>query len=238
MNIIITGATKGIGRAIAERFAATGFDLIVCARREKDLALMKATLEKKYKIKCHTFSCNVGDRQSLNSFIEFIKGKFKRIDVLVNNAGLFRPGSILTEEEGLLEELMNVNVLSAYHLTRGIIGLLKKSNKPHIFNMSSIAGIAAYNNGGSYAITKHALQGLTKNLREELKGDNIRVTAVIPGATWSDSWKGVSIPKKRFIPAEDIAEMIFAAYSLRQQAVVEEIIIRPLKGDIREEEFG
>ncbi len=238
MNIVITGATKGIGRAIAGRFAAAGFDLIVCARTEKELQKLKKEIENKYPVQCNAFRCDVADKKSLQSFIKYIKSEVKKVDVLVNNAGMFKPGSIINEKEGFLEELMNLNVLSAYHLTRGVITLLKKGTKPCIFNMCSVASIAAYNNGGSYAITKHALLGFTRNLRKELAADNVRVTAVIPGATWSDSWKGVSITQERFIPAEDVAEMVFSAYSLSHQSVVEEIIIRPLKGDIREEEFG
>jgi hypothetical protein len=98
--------------------------------------------------------------------------------------------------------------------------------------MCSIASIKAYPNGGSYAISKFALLGLSKVLREELKPFGIKVTAILPGATKTASWDGVDLPDDRFMMAEDIAETVFAAYSLSSRSVVEEILIRPQLGDI------
>jgi short-subunit dehydrogenase len=98
--------------------------------------------------------------------------------------------------------------------------------------MCSIASIKAYPNGGSYAISKFALLGFSKVLREELKEFNIRVTAVLPGATRTASWDGVDLPEDRFMRAEDVAETVFSAYSISERSVVEEIIIRPQLGDI------
>jgi short-subunit dehydrogenase len=102
----------------------------------------------------------------------------------------------------------------------------------HIFNMCSVASIRAYSNGGSYAISKFALLGFSKCLREELKGKGIRVTAVMPGATRTASWDGVNLPDERFMKIEDVAESVYAAFSLSSRSVVEEIIIRPQLGDI------
>jgi short-subunit dehydrogenase len=102
----------------------------------------------------------------------------------------------------------------------------------HIFNISSIAGITAYNNGGSYSITKHAMQGFSKCLREEMKPFGIKVTTILPGATLTASWAGVNLPPERFIKSEDVAEMIFSCYQLSPSAVVEELLIRPQLGDI------
>jgi short-subunit dehydrogenase len=98
--------------------------------------------------------------------------------------------------------------------------------------MCSIASIKAYPNGGSYAISKFALLGFSKVLREELKDKGIRVTAILPGATRTSSWDGVDLPDERFMKSEDVAETIFSAYSLSKRSVVEEILIRPQLGDI------
>jgi hypothetical protein len=98
--------------------------------------------------------------------------------------------------------------------------------------MCSIASFTAYKNGGSYAITKFALLGFSKSLREELKESGIRVTAVMPGATLTSSWEGVELPEERFMKPEDVAEVIFNAYFISERSVVEEIIIRPQLGDI------
>jgi short-subunit dehydrogenase len=109
---------------------------------------------------------------------------------------------------------------------------MKTIHKGHVFNMCSIASIKAYPNGGSYAISKFALLGFSKVLREELKEYGVRVTAVLPGATRTASWDGIDLPEDRFMRAEDVAETVFSAYSISERSVVEEIIIRPQLGDI------
>jgi hypothetical protein len=109
---------------------------------------------------------------------------------------------------------------------------MKANRKGHVFNMCSIASIKAYPNGSSYAISKFALLGFSKVLREELKEYGVRVTAVLPGATRTASWDGVDLPEDRFMRAEDVAETVFSAYSISERSVVEEIIIRPQLGDI------
>jgi short-subunit dehydrogenase len=109
---------------------------------------------------------------------------------------------------------------------------MKKEKSGHIFNMCSIASIKAYPNGGSYAITKFALLGFSKVLREELRENGIRVTAVMPGATKTASWEGSDLPDSRFMKAEDVAEVIFNANAISERSVVEELIIRPQLGDI------
>ncbi len=103
--------------------------------------------------------------------MSFTKEQIGELDILVNNAGCFIPGKISEEPDGVLEKLMDTNLYSAYYLTRGLLPLLKKSNKGHIFNMCSVASILPYENGGSYSITKYALLGFSKCLREELKHD-------------------------------------------------------------------
>jgi short-subunit dehydrogenase len=102
----------------------------------------------------------------------------------------------------------------------------------HIFNICSIAGTQPYANGGSYSISKYAMVGFSKNLREELKPKGIKVTTVNPGATMSDSWSGSDIDPKRIMEAKDIADAIWAIYNLASQTVVEEIVMRPQLGDL------
>ncbi|HAK76618.1 MAG TPA: short-chain dehydrogenase, partial [Runella sp.] len=154
------------------------------------------------------------------------------IAVLVNNTGLFAPGQIHNEPEGTLESMIDTNLYSAYYLTRGVIEKMISAKKGHIFNICSTASITAYTNGGSYCISKFALYGMTKVLREELKPHGLKVTAILPGATLTASWEGVELPKERFIQARDVAESIWSAYNLTPGAVVEEILIRPQLGDI------
>jgi len=153
-------------------------------------------------------------------------------DVLVNNAGIFLPGSIHSEPEGNFELMMQTNLYSAYYLTRSFTAEMIKRNSGYIFSIGSIAGLTAYANGGSYAISKWAMLGFTKCLRQELKDFNIKVTSVLPGATFTASWEGVDIPRERFMKVEDVAESVWGAYNLSPYSVVEEIVIRPQLGDL------
>jgi short-subunit dehydrogenase len=234
MNVVITGASKGIGKAIATIFAAEGATLFLCARNE--LALYNIVAELQQKNANSTIYAQASDlstKEGAKNFGQWILDKNIPIDVLVNNAGLFIPGSIYNEEEGLLEQMMNTNLYSAYHLTRTLLPSMVANRQGHIFNLCSIASLHAYPNGGSYSISKFALMGFSKNLREELKPYNIKVTAVYPGAVMTESWGDFDNTTQRIMEAGDIAAMIVAATKLSQQAVVEDIIIRPQLGDLK-----
>lgn len=231
--IVVTGGTKGIGRAIVEKFIANGFDVVTCARNDADLTKMKLELEGRFKDRMiAVYRADMSIAQQVKSFCAFVTKLNRPVDVLVNNAGYFIPGEITTEPDGTLESMINGNLYSAYHTTRGLVPLMLSRNQGHIFNLCSVASIRAYVNGGSYAISKFAMLGFSKCLREELKDKGIRVTAVMPGATRTQSWDGVDLPDDRFMKIEDIAETVYSAYTLSTRSVVEEIIIRPQLGDI------
>ncbi|MEO0042293.1 MAG: hypothetical protein RL329_1741 [Bacteroidota bacterium] len=233
MKAVITGATKGIGRAIAENLAAAGYDLAVCARNAADLEAMKADFAKKFpKIAILTQVTDVRDKNQVIAFATKITNCWSVIDILVNNAGVFTPGNIHQEPDGLFEQLMETNLYSAYYLTRALIPLMLKQKRGHIFNMCSIASLKAYPNGGSYTISKFALLGFSKVLREELQTKGIKVTAILPGATWTDSWAGVTLPESRLMQAQDVAKALLAATQLSPSAVIEEIVMRPQLGDL------
>lgn len=233
MKAVITGATKGIGRAVTLRLAQEGFDVAICARSQDDLHAFKEELEENYSgISVLAMPVDVRSKNAVLQFAAHISDAWSAIDVLVNNAGVFVPGKITEEADGILEQLMETNLYSAYHLTRALVPAMKGSTKPHIFNMCSVASLYAYPNGGSYSISKFALLGFSKVLREELKEQGIRVTAVLPGATWTDSWAGAPYPPQRMMDAKDVADSIWAAYALSPRAVVEEILLRPQLGDL------
>jgi len=226
--VVVTGGSKGIGRAITERFARAGFDVATCGRNAKDLATLKSDLES-FGVKAHAFVADMRDKAQIKTFCDQVLALNQAVDVLVNNAGYFVPGSVLSEPSGTLESMIETNLYSAYYVTRGLISAI---NKSHIFNMCSIASIQAYPNGGSYAISKFALLGFSKVLREELKPKGVRVTAILPGATKTASWEGTDLPDSRFMKPEDVAEAVFSTWSLSPNSVVEELLIRPQLGDI------
>jgi short-subunit dehydrogenase len=235
MNIIITGASKGLGYAIAEVFTKDGSDhtFFLCARSQTDLEQAATQLRGfSTQIAIHIFPCDVSNKNELLAFAQHILAQTNDIDILVNNAGSFLPGSIGNEPERTLETMIETNLYSAYHLTRLLLPGMVKAGKGHIFNICSIASLAAYRNGASYSISKFALMGFSKNLRDEMKEHNIKVTAVYPGAFMSDSWRGSGINPERIMEANDIANMIYAAAHLSPQACVEDIILRPQPGDL------
>jgi short-subunit dehydrogenase len=231
-KIVVTGGTRGIGRAIVERFAAGGFDIAVCARSADDLALLNSKL-KTQNSKLITQACDVTKKEELQRFTDKVLKEFGSVDILVNNAGTFLPGQVYNEKEGTLETMIETNLYSAYHISRMLIPPMIKAKRGHIFNMCSVASIGAYPNGGSYSISKFALLGLSKALREELKEFHIKVTALIAGAAYTDSWASSGLPEGRFMKVEDIANLVWDLYHLSENSVVEEVLLRPMAGDIR-----
>lgn len=231
-SILVTGGTKGIGKAILFRFAGEGFDVYTCARHEQDLARLSEELKEQFPgINVFAMSADLSRKEETKLFAEKVKERVTP-DVLVNNTGLFLPGAIHSEPEENFERILHTNLFSAYYLTRAFTGDFIARGSGHIFTIGSIAGLTAYPNGGSYAISKWALLGFTKCLRQELLSYDIKVTSVLPGATLTASWEGTDLPPQRFMKAADVAESIWSAYNLSPHSVVEEIVIRPQLGDI------
>lgn len=131
-----------------------------------------------------------------------------------------------------LRKLMEINVFGTYAVSQAVLPLLLKTKQSHIFNTCSIAGQKAYPNGCSYSVSKFAMDGLGKSMRLELMDKGVRVTNVYPGATYTDSWASSDLPKSRFMQADDIAKSILNAYNINEFSDVEEIVIRPILGDI------
>ncbi|MBX7125137.1 MAG: SDR family NAD(P)-dependent oxidoreductase [Cyclobacteriaceae bacterium] len=228
---VITGGTRGIGRALVERFAQGGCDVITCGRHATEHQSWSRELAQLTGVSVEILQADLSNRQGVKVLSDAVSSARRPVDVLINNAGYFLPGPMLTEGEGELEKLLQANLLSAYYLTKDLQEPVRLA-RGHIFNICSIASIQAYPSGGSYSVTKFALLGFSKSLREELKNSNVRVTAVLPGATLTDSWSGVDLPEERFMPPDDIAETIWSAWKLSGRSVVEEIVIRPQLGDI------
>ena len=227
--LVVSGGTKGIGRAIVDTFLKEGFSVFTCSRSQSDLDEMKTSDNSG---RLHVFKADLSKKAEVSAFVEFVKSETPTIDVLVNNTGIFIPGKISEEEDGRLEQMMDTNLYSAYHLTRGFVQGMIENKSGDIFNICSIASINAYPDGGSYSISKFAMHGMSKGLREELKPHGIRVTAVLPGATYTASWDGVDLPEERFIKAQDVADAVWSTYQMSRNSVVEDLIIRPQLGDI------
>ncbi len=233
MKIVISGASRGLGFSMAEAFAKEGHDLYLTAKNEVTLYGALASLMARFPdqtIKAKPF--DLGTKQGALDFGQWILDAGVATDILINNAGTFQPGRIYDEPEGQLEEIMQVNFFSAYYLTRTLLPSMIQRKSGHIFNISSIAALQAYPGGGSYSISKFALSGFSKNLRQELKEFHIKVTCIYPGAVYTDSWEESGVQPARIMKASDIADSVVQISKLSPQAVVEELVIRPLAGDL------
>jgi short-subunit dehydrogenase len=232
MKVVITGASRGIGKEIARVFAADGYDLFLCSRKNEVLQETIRELRAEFaSIQIQGKAFDLGNKEQALAFGEWVNATAGAADILVNNAGTFTPGNISEEPDGALEQMLNVNLFSAYHVTRAVLPAMMKRKSGHIFTICSIAALDAYPNGGAYSISKFALLGFTKNLRKELMPHNIKVTAIVPGAVYTDSWKGFVEPE-RIMAATDIASVIYNASHLSPQANIDQIILRPQAGDL------
>jgi short-subunit dehydrogenase len=222
-----------LGKAIAEQFASAGYNLVLTSRDPAALETSVVELGGKYPgISIWSRAADISDKEQARQLGSWVLGLGVTVDVLVNNAGQFIYGSLYEEEEGVLERLIAVNLYSAYHLTRTLLPEMMARKAGHIFNICSIASLKAYHHGGAYGISKYALAGFSANLREEMKAQGIKVTAVYPGAVYTDSWAGSGVDPHRIMESSDIARMVVAAAGLSPQATVEEIVLRPQLGDL------
>lgn len=233
MNAIITGATKGMGRAIASKLAANQYNLFLCSRHQAELEEFRSELTARFpKISVFIKAADVGDEQQLSDFSSFVLSAGKPIDVLINNAGLFVPATVLNEDAGVLTQQLAVNVVAPHFLCKVFGNEMKKQGSGHIINICSIAAIHPVVSAGSYSVTKFALLGLTRVLREELMAHGVKVTAILPGSTLTGSWTGTTLPADRFVDADDIAEAVMTCLQASRGGNIDEIIIRPTQGNI------
>ncbi|MCF8452535.1 MAG: SDR family oxidoreductase [Pedobacter sp.] len=233
MNAIVTGATKGMGRAIVMELAANNYNITFCARDEKDVQALLDELRKNYSHQqFFGMRADMGERSDVKEFAEFAEKSLGHVDVLINNAGLYIPSGLMDEDERCLERQMQVNVFAPHFLSKFFAAKMIGQGKGHIINICSVASLEPVTRAGSYSISKTALLGLTKALREELRPTGVKVTAVLPGSTLTDSWSGTSLPSDWFILSEDIAKSIINCLQMSPGANIDEIIMRPLYGKV------
>jgi len=232
MIVVITGASRGIGKSMAFKFAEAGYELILTAKTNEKLLNTKKEIEAQYsKATIHIATADLSIKKEVEKFASFCISVGVP-DILINNAGVYTSDNCIDDKESDIELMMDVNFYSAYYLTRHLVPFMIKKSTGHIFNICSVAALKAYPGGSSYSISKFALNGFSQNLRLELMNHGIKVTAVFPGAALTDTWSNYDNSDKRIMEANDIATMVFSATQLSVQAVVEEIIIRPQLGDL------
>ncbi|GIV25081.1 MAG: oxidoreductase [Bacteroidia bacterium] len=224
--VVITGITRGVGYALARRFAGS-YAIVGCGRNPEHLQKVRSA-HPDWDVQ----QADLADPAQAEAFAAYVRQKYPHIALLVNNAGAFREGSLLTEPPQLYEEMLRTNLHSAYHVTRGLLPVFLAQKKGLIVLVSSIAAFLPYPRGASYAVAKAGLRALGRNLRYTLKDHGVAVTTLLLGATYTDSWAGTEHPPERFIPPEAVADLVWAIAHLPPSAVVEELVLRPLLGDL------
>lgn len=232
-NALITGATKGIGLAIAKALAKEGINLAICSRNDKDLfAVKEALLQINPQIKVFTRVTDCSWQADVLGFAAEAEQELQSIEIIVNNAGMFLPGSILDEEENSLQKQLDLNLMAGYELYRYFGKKLMAAKSGHIFNICSVAAKQVVVNAGSYSVTKFAQRGLNDVMREEMKAYQVKVTAVFPGSTLTDSWNGTKISVEKFILPEDVAAAVVTCLKMSAGANVGELIIQTTTREI------
>ena len=228
---VVTGASRGIGKAIARRFLQADHAVVAIGKNPQhmDAFVQQATPH-------GTVYPHVADLSDPTQATQAAQTILKHtqtipLAVVVNNAGQFA-GDALLDPTDQLPAQIHTNLYSAYYFTKPLLPYLVQRKQGHVFTMCSVASEQAYLGGASYCISKYALLGFAEMLRAELTPHGVRTTAILPGATWTDSWSASNLPPKRFISTQDIAELVWNAYALSPAAVVEHIRIRPQEGDI------
>lgn len=230
--ILVTGASQGLGAAIARAFAAAKVGpLALVARNERNLAKVAAQCRKSG-VRAETFVCDVSDAASVTAMSAAVLAKFKRVDVLINNAGQYHGAKFLEFTVEDFDRMIAANLRSCFLVARAFAPAMAERGRGDIYNMGSVASVKALPFGSGYCAAKFGVLGLTRCMREELKPHGVRVTAVLPGATWSPSWEKSGVPAERMMPDTDLAQAFLQVYRMSRRTVVEEIVLRPQLGDL------
>ncbi|MVN90888.1 SDR family oxidoreductase [Mucilaginibacter aquatilis] len=232
-NALITGATQGIGRAIALAFAKQGISMAICSRNVKDLQNLQIELLKmNSEIQVHTQVADCSKRTDVRAFAQAAQDKLGFINILVNNVGAFIPSTVLNDDDNAFDTLFNTNVMPAYELYRFFGKQMQQEGKGHIFNICSAASKSPAINAGTYSVTKAALYSLNTVMKLEMQAYKVKVTAVLPGSTLTGSWAGTEVHPSRFVMPEDVAAAVLTAYNMSVGANTDEIVIKPVSGQI------
>jgi 3-hydroxy acid dehydrogenase / malonic semialdehyde reductase len=236
--IFITGATSGFGKAIAEKFAATGDHLIITGRRKDRLEKITTDLQKEFGINVLPLNFDVRDKESVFRELQNLPEQWRTIDILINNAGLALGRDYL--DDASLDDwdtMIDTNVKGLLYVTKAVMPYLKKGAGGHIINIGSIAGKEVYEKGNAYCASKHAVDAISKSMRVDLLRHSIKVTAIHPGAAETEfslvRFKGDETVAKSvytgFQPlnANDIADVVLYCANLPAHVCINDLTIMP-----------
>ena len=229
---LITGATRGIGLALAHALAAESCNLILAARDER--ALTRVTRElASTKIKVLAYPCDIRDPHSVDALFRTARHQFKRLDILINNAGIAHPNLPIEKLPlPIWKDVLETNLTGTFLVTQAALAIMKRGGT--IVNNLSIAATRVFAGSAAYNASKHGALGLTSTLREELRPRGIRVIALLPGATDTDIWTTLwpQAPRQKMMSPQTVAESVLQAILLPANATVESLEILPTAGTL------
>lgn len=230
-NILITGASRGIGHAIAKRIAKYAKNLYLTSRTEASLNNSIADISKECEGTIYQFAMDQAKGENAaKELSEWVNSITDRIDILILCAGNYFEGNLCDISSREFDNSLNTNFIFNYYAAKAIVPMMKDSQFARIVIIGSTAAYSAYS-VPSYGVAKWALRGLAVNLRQELSPDNIGVTFVSPGPVLTDMWADVDVPSGRILEPDDIAKVVCTIMELSPQAVMDEVIVRPMLGD-------
>ncbi len=230
--VLVTGASQGIGAAVARAFAQMPDARIVLTARTRAKLNAVADDCRSAGAQAFVYPCDLTDDAATARMVAQVIDEVGVPDVVVNNAGLFVPASLADTDVATFRSQVDVNLTSAFVVTKAVLPAMTKRGSGHVFFMASVASIKGYAGGVAYCAAKHGLLGLARVVREETKAHGVRVTTLLPGAVRTPSWEGTDLPDERFMSPDDIAATVVDAYRLSDRTVMEEIVLRPQLGDI------
>jgi len=228
---LVTGASRGIGRAIAERLAREGARLVIAARSPE---LLQAARELALHGEVHAVRADVARPAGVRRLFAAVKKRLGSLDILVNSAGMAEAALVAETSDALWEETLGANLTATFLCSRAALELMLPQRRGHILNVVSTAAYIPYTRNAAYCAAKAGVLAFTRVLRREAREAGIRVTALLPGATdtaiWDRLWPDA--PREKMMKPADVAEAALAAILLPEQAVVEEMIVRPISGSL------
>jgi len=229
----ITGASTGIGKEIADVFSKAGHIVVITARRKSRLVSIASEI-KFAEREATAFVCNVASERSVQRTARRIREKYGRIDVLINNAGVTAFKSFLETKVWEFDNIINTNLRGTFLCIKTVLPLMIKKRKGQIINILSTAATSVFENSSAYSASKAGILAMTNVIRKEVRKHNIKITNIYPGAVETPMWDSRTRQKfhNRMITPQDIAIIVLQSFEQPKKVLIEDVVIRPIKGDI------
>ncbi len=228
MTAIITGATKGIGRAIALKLAEEGIDIVAISSSNTNLTALKSTIEESTNSRCFIHPCDLSKPVEREKLIKELKDYEKQLTILVNNFGVYHVGALADVSTEAIQSSFDQNVITTFELSKFASSIFKEKRSGYIFSILSVLAKQTRASAAAYTISKHAMHGLCKLLAEDLRDYNVKVCNIFPGSVNTSSWDGLDVDRSAMIQPEDIANLIAQSLKLSSQMFVESIDLSPM----------